>query len=140
MERFGLYSHFETDEHKTLPFIPDKKRGGYLLGGESLAMGASVIEVPAQEMERLGRKPKVDELIDMIRNKVVNMYGRVFAMKRKDAMTLFSERARIPDDLKRIWKKYDHALKRRYLGMLVNDFFDSVFEGQFGIIKGMPGK
>lgn len=138
-ERYGIHSHFETDEHKTLPLLPDGK-GGYILGGDTLGMGTTVIEVPDEVMETLGRKPKVGELIDMIRSKTVNMFGKVFAVKREDGMTIHSERAKMPKELKARWRKYRNAVDRRYFGMIVRDLFERMSKGQFKQIRGMPGK
>ena len=138
-ERFGLYTHFETDEHMTLPLFRDEK-GGFVLGGDSLCSGASVIEVPEDVLSRLGRKPKVGELIDMIREKVVDMYGRVFAVKRKNAMTVHAERCKVPEELREIEKHYEHGFIRRYAGMLVRDFFNLLSRLKIRKIKHMPGK
>jgi hypothetical protein len=136
-ERFGLYTHFETDEHKTLPFVRRDGRPGYVLGGDSCAAGATVIKIP--EHKFTGR-PSVPELIDMIRSRTVKMYGRVFAVKRKEAITTYKERSAIPDGLRRIVRRAEHALTRRYGGMLARDFFDLLFSGDFKDLGNMRGE
>jgi len=133
---FGIYTHFETDEHKTLPFIKDAGGRGYVLGGDSLAMGVTVITVPQAGFR--GR-PSVPELIELIRTRAVEMTGKVFAVARPEAITVHAERAAIPDGLRKIARKAEHALTRRYAGMLVRDFFDLLFSGEIGGIGNMDG-
>ncbi|MFH0885120.1 MAG: hypothetical protein V1861_05415 [Candidatus Micrarchaeota archaeon] len=135
-ECFGIYTHFETDEHKTLPFIRDAGGKGYVLGGDSLAMGMTVIEAPAETFK--GRM-SVPELIDMIRTRAVEMHGKVFAVTRPEAITVHAERAAIPDQLRRVARRAGHALTRRYAGMLVRDFFDLLFSGELDDIGNMSG-
>ncbi len=135
-ESFGLHTHFETDEHKTLPFVRPPGGKGYILGGDSLAMGSTSIVVPKGSFR--GR-PGVPELIDMLRSRAVEMAGSVFAVARKEAITVHSERAAIPDGLRRIARRAEHALTRRYAGMLVRDFFDLLFSGEFDDIGNMSG-
>jgi len=140
MVMFGLYTHFETDEHMTLPLERAGANGGFVLGGDSLCSGTSVIEVPEDVLEKKGRKPNVKELIEMIREKMVDMHGRVFAVKRKEAMTVHAERCKVPDELREIKRHYEHAFLRRYTGMLVRDFFDLLSRLKLRKIKHMPGK
>lgn len=135
-ESFGTYTHFETDEHKTLPFIRDESGKGYVLGGDSLAMGMTVIEVPQDSFK--GRM-SVPELIDMIRTRALEMHGKVFAVARPEAITVHAERAAIPDQLRSLYRRASHALTRRYAGMLVRDFFDFLFSGELDDIGNMPG-
>jgi hypothetical protein len=135
-ECFGIYTHFETDEHKTLPFIRAPGGRGYVLGGDSLAMGMTVIEVP--EAGFAGR-PSVPELIELIRTRAVSMAGKVFAVARPEAITVHAERASIPEELRKIARTAEHALTRRYAGMLVRDFFGMLFSGDVGEIGNMDG-
>jgi|GEM_PF-3308131 len=139
-EKFGLYTHFETDEHKTLPFRKHRRDGGYVLGGDSLAMGATVIKVPAKFIKENNRKPRVGELIEMIRRRAVQMEGRVFAELRKNGLMMSRERARIPRRLVRLSKRYDLAVATRYVGMLVKNFFNFISGGEFEKVIGMPGE
>jgi len=136
-ERFGLHTHFETDEHKTLPLI-ESEHGGYAVGGDSLGMGATVVEVPAETFAKMEKNPSVGELIDALRSKALQMTGRVFATK-KHGMAVKAERTRIPDELKHMARKYQHALSRRYAGMLVKDFFEFLIEGDVKKIIDMTG-
>ncbi len=135
-DSFGICTHFETDEHKTLPFIRDASGKGYVLGGDSLAMGMTVIEAPADTFK--GRM-SVPELIDMIRARAVEMHGRVFAVARPEAITVHAERASVPEQLRRVARRATHALTRRYAGMLVRDFFDLLFSGDIDDIGHMSG-
>lgn len=132
-ECFGLYTHFEIDEHATLPFVRDGL--GYAIGGDSLGMGTTVITVP----EEYGRKPSVPELINLIRSKAVEMTGRVFAVARPEAITVHAERAAIPERLRRIAGRAERALTMRYAGMLIRDFFDMLFSGEVDNIGNMAG-
>jgi hypothetical protein len=136
-ESFGLYTHFETDEHKTLPFIRSKGGKGYVLGGDSLAMGMTVIEV---EKAAFKGRPGIPELIDLIRTRAVDMAGRVFAVARPEAITVHAQRAAMPDELRHIARRAEHALARRYAGMIVHDFFDLLFSGDLDDIGNMSGK
>ncbi|MFH1393838.1 MAG: hypothetical protein ABII71_03975 [Candidatus Micrarchaeota archaeon] len=129
----GINTHFETDEHKTLPFVLERRSGLYVIGADSLGMGMTVIEAPGQ-----GR-PGVEELIGMIRARILTMHGRVFAVMRKEAATVYAERAAIPPELKSMHRKYQNAGALRYVGMLAHDFFDFLFDGDFGKIDSMPG-
>lgn len=134
-QSFGLYTHFETDEHKTLPFVRSACGRGYALGGDSLAMGMTVITLPPDSAKR----PGVPQLIELIRMRAIGMAGRVFAVARPEAITVHAERAAIPDELRRIARKAEHALARRYAGMLVHDFFDMLFSRDIGNIGNMDG-
>jgi len=132
---FGIYTHFETDEHATLPFI--REGTGYGIAGDSLGMGTTVIELP----ENFKGRPSASDLIALIRSRAVEkMYGRVFAVMRPEAITVHGERAALTDRLRRIAARADHALTMRYAGMLVRDFFDLLFSGEFDDIGNMPGK
>lgn len=134
-QSFGLYTHFETDEHKTLPFIRAPGGYGYVLGGDSLAMGTTVITLPPD----MAKRPSVPELIELIRTRAISMAGKVFAVARPEAITVHAERASIPEELRRIARKAEHALTRRYAGMLVRDFFGMLFSGDVGEIGNMDG-
>ncbi|MBD3210902.1 hypothetical protein GF318_05985 [Candidatus Micrarchaeota archaeon] len=138
-DRYNLFTHFETDEHKTLPFLRDFRNGGYVLGGDSLCSGATVIEVPEELISRYGRRPTSSDLVYMLRKKAVKMYGRVFAVKRKEAMTVYSERCEIPDELRGIARHYSNTVNLRYFGMVARDFFDFLGEGKTYQIRNMPG-
>jgi hypothetical protein len=139
-EKFGLYTHFETDEHMTLPLYRADENGGFILGGDSMCSGTTVIEVPEDELDKKGRKPNVKELIEMIREKTVDMHGHVFAVKRKEAMTVHAERCKVPEELREIKRHYEHGFMRRYTGMLVRDFFDLLSRLKLRKIKHMPGR
>ena len=136
---FGLHTHFETDEHKTLPLI-ESAHGGYAIGGDSLGMGATVLEMPEDAFSKMEKQPDIGDVIDAIRSRAVDMAGRVFAGKKRDGMAVRAERTRIPEELRRMAKRYDHALSRRYAGMLVKDFFDFLLEADMDKIKDMAGK
>jgi hypothetical protein len=136
---YGLNTHFETDEHMTLPFIQDE-RGGYVLGGDSLSAGATVIEIKGRDGRAAAGRPSVRELIPLIRNGTARMHGRVFAVKRSDAITVHSERSAIPDELRHMARKASHALMRRYAGFAVKDFFEMLIEGEMGRIGHMTGR
>jgi len=135
-ESFGLHTHFETDEHKTLPFVRTASGKGYALGGDSLAMGSTSVVIPQDSFR--GR-PGVPELIDLLRSHAVEMAGSVFAVARPEAITVHSERAEMPGELRRIARRAEHALARRYAGMVVRDFFDLLFSGEFDDIGHMSG-
>lgn len=129
----GINTHFETDEHKTLPFVLDRSSGLYVIGADSLGMGMTVIEAPG--LGRLG----VAELIGMLRDRTLAMFGKVFAVIRKEAATVYSERAAVPEGLKGMHRKYGNAGSLRYVGMLAHDFFNFLFDGDFDSIGEMPG-
>jgi hypothetical protein len=134
-EMFGLHTHFETDEHRTLPFVRDRDGSGYVLGGDSLAIGTTVITAPAG----MPKRPTVPELIGHLRARTMGMAGRVFAVARREAITVHADRAAIPDGLRRMAHAAEHAVTRRYAGMLVRDFFDLLFNGGIEDIGNMAG-
>jgi hypothetical protein len=133
---FGINTHFETDEHKTLPFMRHPGAGGYVLGGDSLAIGMTVVEAPGGF---IGGRPGVPQFIEMIRKREAIMSGRVFAVARPEAMTVYSERGMIPDELRDVAKRAENALTRRYAGMVIHDFIGMLFSGGFGGIGNMAG-
>lgn len=135
-QKYGLNTHFETDEHATLPFV-DSRDGGYAIGGDTLGMGMTVIEMPEARIN--WKKPTPSELIDLIRTKAVEMYGHVFAVKRPEAMTIYAERAIVPDELKDVKRKYSAMKTIRYAGMLIKDLVGFVFNGYEERIENMPG-
>ncbi|MFH1521001.1 MAG: hypothetical protein ABID61_05120 [Candidatus Micrarchaeota archaeon] len=135
-KKYGLHTHFETDEHATLPFL-DSRIGGYVIGGDSLGMGMTVIELP--ETRTNWKKPTPSELIDLIRSKAVEMYGYVFAVKRAEAMTIHAERGTIPEELKPVKRRYNIMKTLRYAGMLIKDLMVFAFEGHEERIENMPG-
>jgi hypothetical protein len=134
-ERFGLNTHFETDEHRTLPFVREHDGPGYILGGDSLAMGTTVITAP----EGMAKRPTVPELIEQLRTRALSMAGRVFAVARPEAITVHADRAAIPEGLRRMAHAAENAVTRRYAGMLVRDFFDLLFSGDVEDIGNMTG-
>jgi hypothetical protein len=85
------------------------------------------------------KKPSPSQIIDLIRAKAVEMYGVVFAVKRAEAITVYSERAAIPDELRAKYTKYERAGVLRYAGMLVKDLFALIFNGNEDKIQYMPG-
>lgn len=135
-QKYGLYTHFETDEHATLPFMNSRELG-YVIGGDTLGMGMTVIEMPDSRTN--WKKPTASELIDLIRNKAVEMYGHVFAVKRPEAITVYAERTMIPDELRDVKRRYDLMKTLRYAGMLIKDLVGFVFEGHEEMIGNMPG-
>ena len=100
-------------------------------------MGMTVIEIP--ENVTYIKKPSPSQIIDLIRSKAVDMYGIVFAVKRAEAITVYSERAAIPDELRAKNAKYEHVGVMRYAGMLIKDLFSFLFTGQDERIGHMPG-
>lgn len=130
-ESCGIHTHFETDEHMTMPFIRDEQ--GYVAGGDSFAHGMTVITGAPS------KRPSLSEFIEGIRDHTLSMQGHVFAVLRKDAITVHRERAYIPDKLRQISKRAEYSLAMRYAGMLVRDAFGFLLGGDFEELGNMKG-
>ena len=138
-QKLGLYRFYETDDHKELPMYLDTDRGGLVNGGDKLSAGITVAVLSKSEYNLRNEKPNAREFVNKIKNRSFDaFYGLVFAIKRPEAITVYSDRLRIPDKTKGIAKAYDDLATKRYFGMLVQDLFRYLSDSDIDKIRSMP--
>ncbi len=132
VERHNVYTHFDPDDHKTLPM-------NYECGGDKMGMGFTKIMVPSDIYNSLESRPSSKELIKLIHQRRVVMQSVQFTVKVDNNMIISPERAKIPPGKKELVKELDSAAMKRYVGALANDFWIKLVHGKFKWIANMRG-
>ncbi len=132
VEKYNVYSHFDPDDHRTMPM-------NYDCGGDKFAQGFTRIMVPEKIYNSLKDKPSPKELIRLIHDRRIVMNSVQFTVKMGNNMVIAPERAKIPEKKKGLAKELKNAAMRRYVGALAKDFFSMLVRGKFSEIYHMRG-
>ena len=115
-EKYGVYTHYDPDDHKTLPM--DYNCGGDKYGG----MGFTELSIPAETYKLLGAKPSSEQLIKMIHDRSLSMSSVQFTVRENDSIKIAPSRSYIPYRRQLIEEKLSKTERDRYISALANDF------------------
>ncbi len=130
--KYNVYTHFDPDDHTTMPM-------NYDCGGDKYGMGFTQIIVPPRIYEGLKAKPNSRELIEMIRKREIVMKSVQYITKTNDEVRIANSRKDIPIGKVELFERLKKASMRRYINALTNDFWNMLWHGEFHEIGDMKG-
>ncbi|MEM2909399.1 MAG: hypothetical protein QXT05_00560 [Candidatus Bilamarchaeaceae archaeon] len=132
VERYSTYTHFDPDDHTTLPM-------NYDCGGEKAAQGFTKIVVPQVIYDSLSEKPSPEQLIKLIRERRIVMKSVQFLVNNDNSYVIAPARKDVSWKKVKLAEELSKAARRRYIGALSRDFWHMLLRGEFNEILNMRG-
>lgn len=130
-KKYNVYTHYDPDDHETLPM-------NYSCGGDKYGgMGFTQIILPVDVYSSLDRKPSSAQLVRMIHERKLAMNSVQFTVRENGTIKIARSRATIPYKRQMIAEKLAEEARKRYINALANDFGDIAKQGRLDILKEM---
>jgi len=130
-EKYGVYTHYDPDDHKTLPM--DYNCGGDKYGG----MGFTQVTIPEETYKLLGAKPSSEQLVKMIHDRSLSMNSIQFTVRENGGIKIASSRAALSYKRRMIHEELSKTERDRYINALANDFSKMLASGRLDRLEDM---
>ena len=130
-KKYGVYTHYDPDDHKTLPM--NYNCGGDKYGG----MGFTQVILPDEIYKSLGGKPSSRQLIKMIHDRSISMNSVQFTIVKNGTLQIAASRETLPHSRHIIAENLAKAEWDRYVSALGKDFSKVLEKGNFNKVGDM---
>lgn len=122
-EKYNVYTHYDPDDHETLPM-------NYSCGGDKYGMGFTQIILPFEKYQSLDAKPSSAQLIRMIHHRELGMNSVQFTVRENGAIKIARSREALPYKKQKFAEILAKEARNRYIEALANDFSNLLGQGK----------